>query len=328
MKQLRWGVLGTGNIVGKGGMALHRAANGEWLGVAGRTLENSKIAAEKYGVPRAYNGYRELIDDPEIDAVYIALLNHVHKEWAIEAVRAGKHVLLEKPFALNAADAADIIAEAKRHNARVEEAFVWRYMEGHLAAREAIRSGQIGDPVFYHGNFSFQAAPSSTRLNEAWGGGTLYDIGCYLVSWARFQFQEEPEFVDSRMIRAEGSAVDLRFSGTLLFPGGGTAHMTSALDMPYVCGYHISGTKGEVEVKQFSNAQTITLHVTINGETKEYTTDRVAPFCLQAEQFARYVLEGDLTTDSESSIMAQARTLDALFESDRKQARIQLGAGV
>ena len=154
--KLRWGVLGTGNIVGKGGPALHRSNNGEWLGIAGRTLENRRIAAQKYDVPRAYAGYRELIDDPHIDAVYIALLNHLHKEWALEAIKAGKHVLLEKPFALNAADAAEIISQAKSHNVRVEEAFVWRYLEGHHVAREAIRSGQIGDPVFYRGNFSIQ----------------------------------------------------------------------------------------------------------------------------------------------------------------------------
>lgn len=324
MKKLRWGVLGTGNIVGKGGPALHRSHNGEWIGIAGRTLENSKIAAQKYEVPRAYNGYRELINDPDIDAVYIALLNHLHKEWALEAIKAGKHVLLEKPFALNAADAAEMIAAAKSQGVRVEEAFVWRYMEGHHHARKAIRSGLIGDPVFYRGNFSFQAAETSTRLNDAWGGGTLYDIGCYLVSWSRFHFGEEPEFADCRMIRRSGSDCDVRLAGTLLFPGGGSAHMTSALDMPYVCGYHISGTQGELEVKQFANPQQVTLHVTINGETTDFVTDRVAPFCLQAEQFAKYVLEGDLTTDSESSIMAQARTLDALFESDKTQARVKL----
>lgn len=324
MKALRWGVLGTGNIVGKGGPALRRAANGEWLGIAGRTIENSRKAADAYGVPRAYAGYRELLDDPDIDAVYIALLNHVHKEWAIEAIKAGKHVLMEKPFALNAADAADIIEQAKRHGVRVEEAFVWRTMEGHLYAKEALQAGQIGDPVFYQGGFSFQAAETSTRLNPAWGGGALYDIGCYLVSWARFQFGEEPEYADARMHRANDAGVDVRIAGTLLFPGGGTAHMTSALDMPYRCGYRILGTTGELEVRQSANAQSVTLEVVINGEAKSFTTDRVAPFCLQAERFAARALEGDLVTDGEQSILAQARVMDALFRSDKENARIRL----
>ncbi|TMV46964.1 Gfo/Idh/MocA family oxidoreductase [Paenibacillus mesophilus] len=324
MKKLRWGVLGTGNIVGKGGPALHRSENGEWLGIAGRTIENSRKAAETYGVPRAYAGYRELLDDPDIDAVYVALLNHVHKEWAMEAIKAGKHVLMEKPFALNATDAGEIIALAKHHGVRVEEAFIWRTMDGHQYAKEAIAAGQIGEPVFFRGNFCFQAAESSTRLNEAWGGGALYDIGCYLVSWSRFQFGEEPEYADSRMFRRDGKGVDVRFAGTLLFPGGGTAHMTAALDMPYGCSYQISGTKGELSVKQSANAQSVTLEVTVNGEAKSFTTDRVDPFCRQAERFAEYALAGDTATDSEQSIMAQARVMDALFRSDAERARIKL----
>jgi len=109
MKQLRWGVLGTGNIVSKGGQGIQRASNGEWVGVAGRTAENSLRCAEQFGVPKSYNSYRALLDDPDIDAVYIALLNHVHKQWALEAIRSGKHVLMEKPFALNAQDAAVIV---------------------------------------------------------------------------------------------------------------------------------------------------------------------------------------------------------------------------
>lgn len=324
MGKLRWGVLGTGNIVGKGGPALHRSQNGEWLGIAGRTIENSRKAAETYGVPRAYAGYRELIEDPDIDAVYIALLNHVHKEWAIEAIKAGKHVLMEKPFALDAADALEITTLAKQHKVRAEEAFIWRTMQGHHYAKEAVAGGAIGDPVFFRGEFSFQAAGTSTRLNPAWGGGALYDVGCYLVSWSRFQFGEEPVFADSRMHRTSEDGVDVRFAGTLLFPGGGTAHMTGALDMPYRCGYVIHGTKGELEVRQSATPQSVTLAVTVNGDTRSFTTDRVEPFCQQAERFAAYALNGDIETDAEASILAQARVMDALFQSDREQVRIRL----
>ncbi|RKN79076.1 Gfo/Idh/MocA family protein [Paenibacillus ginsengarvi] len=324
MNKLRFGVLGTGNIVGKAGPALQQAFNGEWIGVAGRTAENSRAAADKYGVPKAYAGYSELLDDPEIDAVYIALLNHLHKEWAIRAIQAGKHVLVEKPFALNAEDAEDIIRQAKQHGVRAEEAFVSRTMEGHTYAREAIAAGQIGDPVHFIGNFSFQAAETSTRLNPAWGGGALYDVGCYLVAWSRFQFGEEPLSADCRMIRAGEAGVDLRFAGTLQFPGGGTALMTAAIDMPYGCGYQVRGTKGELEVKQFGNAQSITLQVTINGETRDFVTDRITPFRLQAERFAAHVLAGETMPDGGASIMAQARVMDALFESDKRNARITL----
>lgn len=324
MRKLRWGVLGTGNIVGKAGPALHRSANGEWIGVAGRTAENSRKAAETYGVPKAYDGYRELLNDPDIDAVYIALLNHLHKEWAIESIKAGKHVLLEKPFALNEADAAEIVALAKRYGVRAEEAFVWRTMEGHHAAKEAIREGRIGEPVHFIGNFSFTAAANSTRLQEAWGGGALYDVGCYLVSWSRFQFGEEPVSADARLIRQNDGGVDLRFAGTLQFPGGGTALMTAGIDMAYGCGYRVRGTKGELEVKQFGNSESITLQVTVGGETRDYVSDRITPFRLQAETFAKHVLSGDTMPDGGASILAQARAMDALFASDRQGARIAI----
>ncbi|GAA3407658.1 Gfo/Idh/MocA family protein [Paenibacillus hodogayensis] len=324
MKVLRFGVLGTGNIVGKGGPALSQAANGEWLGVAGRTIENSRKAAELYGVPRAYAGYRELLDDPDIDAVYIALLNHVHKEWAIEAIKAGKHVLLEKPFALNAEDATEIVELACKHGVRAEEAFIWRTMEGHLYARQAILDGKIGEPAVFTGNFSFQASAQSTRMNADWGGGALYDVGCYLVSWSRFHFGEEPEYVDSQMMRSSADGVDVRFAGTLLFPGGGVAHMTGALDLPYGCGYRIRGTAGELEVKQYADARTITLEVTVNGDTTSFTTSRVEPFRLQAENFAALVLAGRAMEDRGLPILTQARAMDALFESDKRASRIKL----
>ncbi|MEF3306114.1 Gfo/Idh/MocA family protein [Paenibacillus sp. GYB003] len=326
MTKLRFGVLGTGNIVGKAGPALLTASNAEWVGVAGRTAENGRKAADTYGVPKHYAGYRELLDDPDIDAVYIALLNHLHKEWAIEAIKAGKHVLLEKPFALNAAEAKEIVELAIRRGVRAEEAFVWRTMEGHHAVRDALRTGRIGEPVHFIGNFSFQASENSTRLNPAWGGGALYDVGCYLVSWSRFQFGEEPISADARMIRQGEDGVDLRFAGTLQFPGGGTALMTAAVDMAYGCGYRIRGTKGELEVKQFGDSRSITLEVTINGETESFVTDRITPFRLQAERFAANVLAGETMPDGGAAILAQARAMDALFESDRIGARVAVGA--
>ncbi|PYI51916.1 Gfo/Idh/MocA family protein [Paenibacillus flagellatus] len=327
MKRWRWGVLGTGNIVAKGGAGIQRSANGEWLGVAGRNPENGRRAAETYGVPRAYAGYRELLDDPDIDAVYIALLNHLHLEWALEAVKAGKHVLLEKPFALNERDARIIVEAARSRGVRVEEAFVWRHMEGHAAAREAIRDGKIGEPVFFRGHFSFTAAGNSTRLVEEWGGGALYDIGCYLVAWSRYQFGEEPTYADCRFTRDEGTRLDRRFAGTLAFPGGGTAHMTGAIDMPYGCGYEIKGTRGGLEVRQFADAGSITLQVTLNGETRDFVTDRIEPFRLQAERFAERAGASDPMPDGGEAILAQARVMDALFASGDEGGRVRVKTG-
>ncbi|RXZ80379.1 gfo/Idh/MocA family oxidoreductase [Paenibacillaceae bacterium] len=322
MKQLRWGVLGTGNIVAKGGQGIQQADYSEWVGVAGRTAENSRRCASQFGVPKAYDGYRELLADPEIDAVYIALLNHIHKEWAIEAIRSGKHVLMEKPFALNAQDAGEIVEEAIRHGVHVEEAFVTRHQEGHRFAQQAVMKGEIGEPVFFNGRFTLQLREDSTRLKAEWGGGALYDIGCYLVNWSRKQFREEPEWAEARFQRQGQGDIDRRFAGMLAFPGGGTAQLQAAFDMPYGCGYELLGTRGSVALWQYSDASTLTLQVTVNGEQHNFTTDRVTPFRLQAEAFARQVLEGRCTADGGQDIMAQARTMDALFASDAGRRRL------
>ncbi|MGG4035612.1 Gfo/Idh/MocA family oxidoreductase [Paenibacillus cisolokensis] len=324
MKKLRWGVLGTGHIIGKGGAALKQAGNGEWLGVAGRNAENGRNAAERFGVPRAYAGYRELLDDPDIDAVYIALLNHLHAEWAMAAINAGKHVLLEKPFALSAGEAAAIVRAARDRGVHVEEAFVWRHQEGHAFVRDAIAAGAIGEPVLFKGHFSFQAQERSTRLVAEWGGGALYDIGCYLVAWSRYQFGQEPEWADCRLIRSGEQGVDRKFAAMLAFPNGRTAQLFGALDMPYGCGYEIRGTEGKVELESSADAQTVTLRVSVNGETRDFTTDRVTPFRLQAERFAERVLRGELLPDDGQSILTQARAMDALFASDKAGARVKV----
>jgi predicted dehydrogenase len=323
--KLRWGVLGTGNIVGKGGPALQSAENGEWLGIAGRTPENGRTAAIKYGVHRSYDGYRELLADPDIDAVYIALLNHLHMEMALEAIRAGKHVLLEKPFALNAAEAETVVKLADRHGAIVEEAFIWRHMQGHTYAREAVATGQVGEPVFFRGHFSFQAVESSTRLVEAWGGGALYDIGCYLTAWSRYQFAQEPEWAECRLTRQHGdTGVDRRFAGTFSFPNGGLAHITGGLDLPYGCGFELRGTNGELKLQQFANPATITVRVELNGVVRDFTSSRIDPFRLQAERFAERVFKGDTRSYGAEEILAQAQAMDALFAADRADARIHI----
>jgi len=324
MKQLRWGVLGTGNIVAKGGQGIQQACNGEWVGVAGRTAENSRRCAEQFGVPKAYDSYRALLDDPEIDAVYIALLNHVHKQWALEAIRSGKHVLMEKPFSLNTQDAAEIVEEAIRHDVHVEEAFVTRYQEGHQFVQQAVAEGEIGEPVFFNGQFTLQLSEESTRMVPEWGGGALYDIGCYLVNWSQGLFREEPEWVNARFMRRKPGDVDRRFAGMLAFPGGGTAQLQAAFDMPYGCGFELFGTKGSIALRQYSDASSLTLQVTVNGERQDFTTDRITPFRLQAEAFASQVLTGQHTADRGEAILKQARTLDALFASDAEGLRVKL----
>jgi predicted dehydrogenase len=321
MTKIRWGVLGTGNIVAKGGAALHHTSNGEWIGVAGRNEENSRAAAERYGVPRAYSSYRECIEDPEIDAVYIALLNHLHYEWAMAAIQAGKHVLLEKPITLNAEEAEKLRRAAEESGVQLMEAFVWRFYPVFQEAKRRIEQGEIGEPVFVNGHFSFAAQPTSTRLVKEWGGGSLWDVGCYPVSWARYFFGDEPEAADCALT-FDRNGVDIRASGMLHFAGGRTAHIGSGLDTPIGAYVEVAGTKGAFRIDTRSTPTELTVTLTIGGETIRETSDRITPFRLQAEYFADCALgrkENDFGGDE---VVANMRALDALFKADRDKRRI------
>lgn len=307
--KLRWGVLGTGRILGKAGAALKEAENGEWLGVAGRTPSRSREAAGRFSVPRAYASYEELLQDPDIDAVYIALLNHLHAEWAVRACQAGKHVLLEKPFALKAAEAAQILDAASSRGVIAEEAFVWRHHPAFPAVRKMLSAGAIGEWVRFRGHYSFAAGADSTRWIREWGGGALYDIGCYPVAWARYFAGEEPVAVDASELRDEKHGVDRRFAGTLYFTDGRTTHFDAALDMAHGADFELIGTKGRLQAELRVNAEEWTIACRIGSLEHAWTTDRITPFRRQAEAFAERAMAA-----APSSCVAQKLALDALAQ--------------
>lgn len=314
-KKIRWGVLGTGNIVKKMGPAIQRSGNGYWLGVAGRTAENGKRAAEAFGVERAHDGYQELLDDPDIDAVYIALLNHLHAEWAVKASEAGKHVLLEKPFAMNAREAVIIREAAAKRNVRVMEAQAWRFHPGHAGVKRMVEQGAIGRLILMHAHFSFAAAASSTRLVKEWGGGSLYDIGCYPVAWSRYFMEAEPIGAEGRAEPDPDTGVDRRFAGTLYFPGGRAAQISSALDMRLGSFYSLLGDEGRIDVRFHVSAEELAIEAQGPGEaTARWTTDRIQFYTSQAEAFARSILEGSPPPLGPDDAVHQMRAIDALFQ--------------
>ncbi|MCZ8518330.1 MULTISPECIES: Gfo/Idh/MocA family protein [Paenibacillus] len=329
MNKIKWGVLGTGWIVNKAGQGLLASGNGQWLGVAGREAGRGKALAEQYGVPRAYDSYRELLEDPDIEAVYIALLNHLHEEWAVEACRAGKHVLLEKPFALNAEQTRRITEAAGASGVRVREAFIWPFYPGIREIKQLLDGGAIGEWVRFRGHFSFRAFEESTRWNQAWGGGALYDIGCYLVHWARSFTGVEPLAADAVWVQDERHGVDRRFCGTLLFPEGKTAQFDAALDMPHGSSFELLGTEGRLAVIFQASPDQLTVTCRHPGGELAWTTDRITPFRLQAEAFADGVLrtrEGEAAPgDGGLEALRQAAAMDALREAAETGRRSFLG---
>src|SRR5690242_11491714 len=196
-EKVRWGVLGTAHIaMAKVIPAMQRSSWCEITAIASRDLAKAKAAANELNIPNAYGSYEELINDPSVEAIYNPLPNHLHVPWTVKAAAAGKHVLCEKPIALNAGEARTLIAVRDRTGARIQEAFMVRTHPQWLETRRLIQSGRIGTLRSITGYFSyFNPDPANIRNQLEFGGGALLDIGCYPITISRFIFDAEPRRV-------------------------------------------------------------------------------------------------------------------------------------
>lgn len=326
MKRLHWGILGTGKIVRRMAPAIQQSSTSHLLGISGRNQENSIQAAKKYGIERTYSSYEELIEDPDIDAVYIALLNHLHLKWAIKALEAGKHVLCEKPITLNEDEAQQIKKVADQYQLKVMEAFAWRFQPVHQFVKQIIDNGRIGEVRMVYSHFSFQMdhPEQSTRMVKEWGGGSLYDIGCYPLTYSRYFMGDEPEAVDARMYLDPTYDVDVRFWGSLYFPGGRTAQISSAFDMANRSYYEILGERGKIITSSIMNDIPITISLITPEETKEWNFEPSNPYLLQVEHFTQAILEDlPLAFGAEDGIQ-NMKIIDALFKAHQQEERIFL----
>ena len=222
MTAIRWGILSTANIGRKKVIpGIRGAARCSVDAIASREPGRAAAVAAELDIPRAYGSYEELLADPEIDAVYIPLPNHLHAEWTKAAARAGKHVLCEKPLAMNADEAADMVAVCEAEGVRLMEAFMYRLHPSWVATRELVTSGRIGRLMSVDSWFSyFNDDPTNIRNIAEVGGGGLFDIGCYTDQpVSRFLFGAEPRTVDARLERDPATGVDILASAILGFDG-------------------------------------------------------------------------------------------------------------
>ena len=221
MTAIRWGILSTANIGRKKVIpGIRGAARCSVDAIASREPGRAAAVAAELDIPRAYGSYEELLADPEIDAVYIPLPNHLHAEWTKAAARAGKHVLCEKPLAMNADEAADMVAVCEAEGVRLMEAFMYRLHPSWVATRELVTSGRIGRLMSVDSWFSyFNDDPTNIRNIAEVGGGGLFDIGCYTINVSRFLFGAEPRTVDARLERDPATGVDILASAILGFDG-------------------------------------------------------------------------------------------------------------
>jgi len=324
-KQLRWGVLSTANIGLKKVLpAMQRGAYSSVTAIASRDLNKAQQAAAALGIPTVYGSYEELLADPQIDAIYNPLPNHLHVPWTIKAAEAGKHVLCEKPIALTRAEAESLLAVRERTGVRIGEAFMIRCHPQWLRLRELLEQGRIGELRAVMGFFSyFNADPANIRNRVEYGGGALMDIGCYLIQGARYGFAQEPLRVVATIDRDPAMHTDRLTSALLEFPRGQAIFTCSTQAVPYQR-MHFVGTKGRIEIEIPFNAppdRPTRLFIddgNLLGEGLETESFAVCDqYTLQGDAFSKAVLEGgEVPVPLEEAIRNMA-VIEAVFNSAR-----------
>lgn len=323
--QLNWGVLSTANIgVKKVIPAIARAAGCRVVAIASRDAARAREVADSLGIEKAYGSYEALLADPAIDVIYNPLPNHLHTPWTIKAMEAGKHVLCEKPIALTAPEAEQLIAVRERTGKLVAEAFMVRFHPQWLRAREIVRAGTIGEVRAIQSFFSyFNDDPKNVRNIAGIGGGGLYDIGCYAIATARFIFGAEPERVIGSLDTDPQFGTDRLCSGLARFPGNRQLTFTCSTQLVPYQRVQIVGSRGRIEVVIPFNAppQESCQLLIDDGSDLSGAGIRSEAFAacdqytLQAEAFARSVAQPAAWPYPIEDAVSNMRVIDAFFRS-------------
>jgi predicted dehydrogenase len=322
MSKVRFGVLSTARI-GTATVipAMQQGTYCEVTAIASRDLARAQSEAQQLGISRAYGSYEELLADPQIDAIYNPLPNHLHVPWSIKALEAGKHVLCEKPIAPTVAEAQKLVDAAKQHpNLKAMEAFMYRFHPQWQRARQLVRDGKIGALRTVQSFFSyFNDDPGNIRNIADVGGGGMLDIGCYNISVARFIFGAEPQCVSGLVEYDPQLKTDRLASGILDF-GQGTSTFTCSTQLTPYQRVNIFGTQGRIEIEIPFNDQTkrpCKILFQHSDEIEEILLDICNQYTLQGDMFAQAVLNNTAVPTPIEDALANMRVIDAVMRSSK-----------
>lgn len=316
---VKWGVLGTAGIArGCTIPGMQEASNCELCAIAGRDGAKAESFRKEFGFEKVYEGYDSLLADPDIQAVYIPLPNNLHKEWVLKAVRAGKHVLCEKPLALTADDQREMFAAAKENNVLLMEAFAYLHSPYVSMLRDEITSGSIGEVDYIETSFITQGYYDDIRIHKETGGGAMYDLGCYCTTMILSLVDSEPDLV---MCNGEFNdhGVDIFSSALMRFENGVRASFTvgmvfSPKKLDRWDSVYIHGSRGRI-VSNIEYNQCGKLHFTVlsDGKTTEKTFEARQNYALEIEQFGRCIEDKEKPHVSEEFSIRNATLLDTLI---------------
>jgi predicted dehydrogenase len=332
MTQLGWGILGTGNIARQfaGGMA--SAQRGSLIAVASRSADSAQSFASKFNISSGYGSYDAMLRDPNVQAVYLSLPNSMHHEWTIKCLRAGKHVLCEKPFARDASESEEMFDVAQREGRVLMEAFMYRSHPQTLGVLDAIRRGEIGDVKLMKLSFCYRTnkIDDNVRFSHELAGGALMDVGCYCINLARAVAGVEPSAVQAHAVMHE-SGVDEQVTATMQFPNDILATMSCGMRVQADNASQICGTEGFIEIpwpwKPPAGKAGFTIARSIPPRQDQPKTAASPPprqwfsteadrdlYAMEADDFAEAVLDGKPPRISRDDTLGNMRVLDQMRE--------------
>ena len=320
MKKVRWGILSTAKIGREKVIPAMQASNlCDVIAIASRNREHGKIVADQLNIPVVYDSYDKLLSDPQIDAVYIPLPNHLHIEWAIKSLQAGKHVLCEKPIGLSMTEARQLLLAAQQMpQLKIMEAFMYRFHPQWQQAKKMLTDGVIGELKTIQSFFSYyNADPQNIRNQKEAGGGGMMDIGCYCISLSRFLFDKEPVRVLGHIDYDPVLQTDRMASGILDFSTG-TATFTCSTQLAPYQRVNILGTKARIEIEIPFNAPTdkptrIWLHS--KDATEEIVLDTANQYTIQCDLFSKAILNNEPVPTPLEDAVNNMKVIEAVFES-------------
>lgn len=331
MELIRWGILSTANIAQTQLIpAIQRSRNAEVTAIASRSEKVYEVA-EKLQTPKAYESYEELLNDLEIDAVYIPLPNHMHKEWIISAAKAGKHVLCEKPVTLTADEAKEVRDICAANHVQFMEAFMYQFHPQHQRVRDIISSGEIGEVRLMKASFSFYMNPEergeNIRMDIKKGGGSLYDIGCYCIHSVRNILQSEPKEVRVQAEIDKEHSIDLSALAYMKMDNGVPAIFDCSFDMSFRHEYEVIGTKGRIRVPRAYRPDNYggEGQIIIEKENEQRVEKMIADqYAMEVEHFSECVIEGKTPSYSIENTIKNMEVIDACYKSIKLNEKVRL----
>ncbi|MGX6444486.1 Gfo/Idh/MocA family protein [Neobacillus sp. K501] len=325
MRKVSWGVLSTAAI-GQTQVipSILRSDNAELVGIASRGPK-AKEVADKFAIPNHYDSYEKLLKDPEIEAVYIPLPNHLHKDWVIEAAKHGKHVLVEKPAALTVEETEEMIKACQDNNVKFMEAFMYQFHPQHKRVQEIIVAGEIGEIKFMRASFSFflKDRKINIRMNKEMGGGSIYDVGCYCIHAIRNLLGSEPITIEAFAEQDPETGIDLSAIVHMKLENGVNCVFDSSFDMSFRQEYEIVGTEGRIIVPNAFRPDVVGHEAVIHigNRTESVAGDQ---YKLQIEHFSNTILKELVPCYSGKNTLQNMRVIDACYKSIESRSEVTL----